>query len=368
MNFDINRDYLLKPLKAVIGVIQPQQILPVLSNVVLKVDSGMLTLVASDSEMELVSYAPTISVKKEGCITVPGRKLLDICQALSTDTVITFAREGDWIRLYGGEGVFNLVALSPDDFPRIPLKEQSNLASVSLKEATFLSLVQRTEFAMANEDVRYFLNGMLFEFNNKGVGTVATDGHRLAFNRISEAICEEELKVIVPRKAVQELLRLLKDTDNEVKIAIYAKHFSVEGNNFLFISRLIEGVYPDYSALIPKLGDNKAIVPAFDLKQGLLRTAVLANEKFRTIQLSFGQATLNLLAKNSVQEYAQDVVKIDYQGEDKELAFNINYLLDLLNALDTVSIHINFSQSNQGVLFKDMGDIDSTFVIMPVTL
>jgi DNA polymerase-3 subunit beta len=365
---------LLRSLKTVVGVVESSQILQILSHVKLVASGNILTITASDSEVELVSsVAMRQSVSGEFSITVPGKKLFDICRTLPEGVDVSMQCTRSWVKVRAAESIeFTLSALPAEGFPLIRVSDDVN--RFSLKMQSFALVLGSSSFAMAQSDVRHFLNGMLLSFSQDNLKVTATDGHRLAidFADLESAVDVDVINAIVPRKAILELLKLVDvSSDVDVSIAVTNHHIKVEGDGFTLTTRLLEGDYPDCERLIPDYDGTKAIVSRSQFKQALSRAAVLAKEKYHGVRLSFGGGQLKISSQNSDNEKAFESFDIDYNGEDITIAFNISYLLDVVNVLAAEDIDFVLSDPQKCVLLKDLGETDTQnalYVVMPMTI
>jgi len=367
MKFSINRDAFLKPLQVVSGAVERRHTLPILSNLLLQVDNGQLKLTGTDLEVELVSSVPLESADMDAAVTVPAKKLLDIVRSLPEGSTIEFTSQEDSATVKSGRSKFKLSTLSSDVFPNID-DWKSDIHLVT-EQAILKDLMEKTHFSMANQDVRYYLNGMLFETDNGMLRSVATDGHRLAMSTC--AIDQPGLaqrQVIVPRKGVVELLRLLGDDDQEVSVSIGNNHIRVETPELVFTSKLVDGRFPDYRRVLPSGGDKVVVAHRDALRQSFGRASILSNEKFRGVRLNLSSGELCITATNPEQEQAEEVIEVDYQGDDLEIGFNVSYLLDVLNNIDDEQVSFTLSDSNSSALIEPQHDESCCYVIMPMRL
>lgn len=368
MNIRMPRETLLNPLSAVIGVVERRQTLPILSNVYLAIKDKKLLLTATDLEVELQAR---IDVEYTGDpieITVPGRKLMDICRSLPEGSQIELTQDKEKIILRSGRSRFTLTTLPAADFPL--LRENDGSAQFTIGQKDLRYLTQRTYFAMAQQDVRYYLNGMLLEINDGTIRTVATDGHRLSLNAVAAPVINNAfVQVILPRKGVIELMRLLEEADSEVAVQVSNNHVRIIGADFTFISKLIDGRFPDYEKVLPKGGDKTITVDRDVLKNALTRASILSNEKFRGIRLQLRSGLLRVFANNPEHEEAEEEISLDYNQEDLEIGFNVTYLLDILNTMNTPEVKLTFSDAKSSILVEEHGvDSNSLFVVMPMML
>lgn len=365
MKFTAAREALLKPLQAVIGVVERRQTMPILSNVLIIARDGQLAVTATDLEVELVAQTE-IEAESDGEITVSGRKLLDICRALPEGSDVKISLSGEKLSVRAGRSKFNLVTLPAAEFPVVDDIKANQTITVS--QASLGRLIEKTHFSMAQQDVRYYLNGMLLETAGKHLRAVATDGHRLA-------LCQAELaggelsdqQVIVPRKGVLELQRLM-DGEGDLNIELGANHVRIQLDDIRFTSKLIDGRFPEYDRVIPKESSNELKADRVEFKSALQRTAILSNEKYRGIRLVIRDSGVVLQAHNPEQEEAEEELAVEYTGEDIEIGFNVNYLLDALSAVEGDDVTLSVQDSNSSCLIRQPGNEDCTFVVMPMRL
>ena len=365
MKISGTREQILGAIQSVIGVVERRQTMPILSNVLLSARNEQLLVTGSDLEVELVA-GTTVNVQQAGDITVPGRKLLDIFRALPEKTVVTMSTEGDRLMLRGGRSRFTLSTLPAAEFPVV--QEINAQQTLTVSQSAFKRLIDKTHFSMAQQDVRYYLNGMLVETDGKMLRTVATDGHRLA-------LCETELEtkvktkqqVIMPRKGVLELQRILGEA-GQLELGIGTNHVRAQIGDIRFTSKLIDGKFPEYGRVIPVEPANKINADRDTLRQALQRTAILSNEKYRGVRLNIKPELLLLQTHNPEQEEAEDQVEVQYQGPEIEIGFNVTYLLDALAAVDGDQVTIGLTDSNSSCLVSSSGDTASKYVVMPMRL
>lgn len=373
MKFSITREALLRPLSLVAGVVERRQTLPVLSNVLLDASDKGLSLTGTDLEVELIGHAELDTLDATGATTVPARKLMDICKSLPEGTMINIALEDGRAVLRAGRSRFTLSTLGAAEFPNIEEGKQD--AELTLGRGTLKRLIDATAFAMAQQDVRYYLNGMLFELKPDEVRVVATDGHRLATAASeTETPLTQLQRLILPRKGVLELSRLLDDSDEPITLVIGPNHLRARTGSFVFTSKLIDGKFPDYERVIPKGGDKHIIAERGELRQVLSRTAILSNEKYRGVRLNIEAGNLRVQANNPEQEEAEENIAIDYQGATLEIGFNVGYIVDVLNVLNSDQVHITLSDPNSSALLERAQEgeqapgIKAHYVVMPMRL
>jgi len=367
MVININRDDLLKSLQQVSGVVERRQTLPILANVLFNIRNSTLFVTATDLEVELKTQTEVQS-EEDIDITIPARKLHDICKALPDGSAMTLTLEDQNITLKSGRGRYTLGTLPAQDFPSV---QPSTLADrITVKEKTLKYLIDKTQFAMAQQDVRYYLNGMLFDLSKTIFRTVATDGHRLALSQMKMDLDEEiSTQIILPRKAIIELSRILSDSDDDLVIEIGSNHIRMNfSNGVVFISKLIDGRFPDYQRVMPTGQTQIALADRQELKQALLRASILSNEKYRGIRFKISTNSLELLAHNPEQEEAEEVIEVNYEGPEMTIGFNVGYLTDVLNVIDTDTVEIALVDSNSSCLVTAQDSDDSQYVVMPMRL
>ena len=368
MKFVISREALLKPLNLVAGVVERRQTLAILANVQLVLEGQELSLTGTDLEVELIGRVTlTTPPDSEGEITVPARKLVDICKSLPDGCDIEFALDENRLVLRSGRSRFTLSTLPATDFPSVDQGDDAQ--SFSVKQGDVKRLIEKTSFAMAQQDVRYYLNGMLWEVSNQQLRLVATDGHRLAMCTLAtELSVEKDCQVIVPRKGVNELARLLMDETQDAEVLIGSNHIRVVTQGFTFTSKLIDGKFPDYDRVLPR-GSTKEVLGSRDaLKQAFARTSILSNEKYRGIRLQLTSGELKIQANNPEQEEAEEVVAVDYQGSDLEIGFNVSYLVDVLSVIGGDTVKLSLADANSSALLEEPDSSESAYVVMPMRL
>jgi DNA polymerase-3 subunit beta len=365
MKFSAARETLLKPLQTVVGVVERRQTMPILSNVLLSVQGSKLSITATDLEVEMVAEAE-VKGDSAGDITVPGRKLHDIFRALPDGTTVEFNLSGDRLTIKAGRSRFTLSTLRAADFPTID--EIAAKQTLRLNKQDLRRLVEKTHFSMAQQDVRYYLNGLLLETEKKRLRAVATDGHRLALSEVEllgAATRDEQL--IVPRKGVLELSRLLEG-EGEVQVALGANHVRVQLDGVRLTSKLIDGRFPEYSRVVPTQPKNIIKADRNLFRQALQRTAILSNEKYRGVRLELGANSVVLQANNPEQEEAVETLEVEYAGDAMEIGFNVNYLLDALAAVDSEQVEFGVTDGNSSCLIREPGSERTKFVVMPMRL
>jgi len=368
MKFSIQREALLKPLQTIVGVVERRQTLPVLSNILVAVSNDELSMTTTDLEVEMIAKVP-LDNAEPGDITIPARKIVDICRALPEGAKIniTLDTEKERVSVQSGRSRFNLTTLPITDFPSVD--QITSQFEFSLPQNVLKHLIEKTSFAMAQQDVRYYLNGLLLEISHGMVRAVATDGHRLAMCTYDcDVNPTDTLQIIMPRKGVTELVKLLEDTDEPVQIQVNANHIKIQLKGFVFTSKLIDGRFPDYERVIPKNSDKHVVADKETLRQALVRTSILSNEKYRGIRIRLSNALLQAQANNPEMEEAEEEIEVDYSGEALEIGFNVSYLLDALGAVVEDTVLLNLGDSNSSCVVRPREDSTCTYVIMPMRL
>lgn len=368
MKFSINREDILSSLQLVAGVVERRQTLPILSNALLVLDGQELSVTGTDLEVEILGRATVEAVEQDGAVTLPARKLLDIVKSLEEDMLVNFHLDGDRMTVKAGRSRFTLSTLPASEFPNVEEGEQS--VSFEVAQAKLRALIDRTSFSMAQQDVRFYLNGMLLELSPEHIRLVATDGHRLAMTTEPLAgIANETTQAILPRKGVLELARLLADSDTTARVQLGANHVRVQTPDYIFTSKLVDGKFPDYERVLPK-GLGKFMVADRDaIKQSFNRAAILSNEKYRGVRVQLDSGVLKITANNPEQEQAEEELSVQYEGDAIEVGFNVSYVLDVLNTIKSDRVKFSLNDGNSSSLVEAEGtDDNSVYVIMPMRL
>jgi len=364
MKLKASRETFLEPLQAVIGVVERRQTMPILANVLVNAQSDGVTITATDLEVEMVAKAD-IAVDQPGEVTLPGRKFLDICRALKEGAKLQLSVTGEKATVISGRSRFTLATLPAAEFPVI--EDIKAVEQIVLPQASMKRLLEKTHFSMAHQDVRYYLNGLLLEIDKGKLRAVATDGHRLALCDVkADGSGSAGHQVIVPRKGVLELQRLLGE-EGDLMLAIGSNHMRAQVDSIQFTTKLIDGRFPDYQRVIPKRGDHPVTADREDLRQALYRAAILSNEKYRGIRMEIGP-TMRIQAHNPEQEEAEEEVEVSYDGELMEIGFNVNYLLDALDALDGDKAVFQVNDPSSSCLLWDEKTAGCQYVVMPMRL
>jgi len=359
-------DKLLGPLQQVTGIVERRHTLPILSNVLITAAGGKVDFLATDLEVQITSSA-ALDGNAEGSVTVGARKLYDILRSLPEDAEVSLEAKENRMTVRAGKSRFNLQTLAAADFPRmVEARDASKtltLPQKALKDA--LGLVQ---FAMAVQDIRYYLNGVLFSVENDTLRVVATDGHRLSFASRALDGDHGSVEAILPRKTVLELIKLLGDTDESVALAIGSNQVRFSFGGIEIVSKIVEGKFPDYQKVIPTTHKNRVALDRGTLAQSLNRAAILSNEKIRGVRLVFTKDALSIICTNNEQEEAEEGLAIDYDGDPLDIGFNISYLLDVLNHVDVPTVAVTMGDSNSSALVQMPGRDDFKYVVMPMRI
>lgn len=366
MKLSVQRESLLSALQLVIGAVERRQTLQVLNNVLLKASDQRIALTATDMEIELVADAPA-DVITSGETTIPARKLLDITRSLPSESTVQLHQDGAKVLLKCGKSRFTLTSQPANEFPS--LDELTSVQTVSVPQHVLAEIIAKTSFSMAQKDVRYYLNGLLIEVNPSTLRAVATDGHRLALCEHScDANLDLESGVIVPRKGVLELQRILDNSETPIDIQVSSNHLRIDFPSVRFTTKLIDGRFPDYNRVIPKEGDKQFTADRELLKQSLQRASILCNEKYKGVRLALSENMLTIQAQNPEQEEAQDELPIQYSGPSMEVGFNVVYMINILDTLDTDTICVELRYANSSCLIHDGEDKNAIYVVMPMRL
>lgn len=366
MKLEVGRNELLSALQAVIGVVERRQTLPVLSNLLFEVGEEEVVITGTDLELEMVSRA-RVRTLQPGKATLPARKLYDICRGLPEGAEITLEVSGDKATLKSKRSRFSLATLRAEEFPSFGGSSSGQTLEMTQKQLA--RLIERTQFAMATQDVRYYLNGLLLHITPGRVRAVATDGHRLALSEVELTTgFTEDLQVILPRKTVLELARLLDGTEATVQLQIGDGYFRTDIDLIRLSSKLIDGRFPDYERVVPSSSDKRLRADRDAMRQALGRAAILANEKFRGVRLQLEENRLKLQTHNPEHEEAEEELEVQYSGESLEIGFNVVYLLDALSVLDSDEFIMDLKSSDSSGLIRESEDGDSKYVVMPMRL
>ena len=361
------RDAILGPLSSVSGIIERRHTLPILSNVLLDRSGDMLSFLATDIEIQISASSDVAMAAEARSLTVGARKLVDILRALPDGAEVTLQQQDKRLLVKAGKSRFSLQTLPAEDFPRLA-KPAGEAARFTLGQKALRRLLGLVQYAMAQQDIRYYLNGLLMVVEEKQLKVVATDGHRLAYASLK---LEQELprqEVIVPRKTVLELAKLLADSDDPVKIELSATQASFSFGSVELISKLVDGKFPDYTRVIPTQHKNTLQTEREALRQALQRVAILSNEKFRGVRWVLADGVLKIVSSNAEQEEANEELEVKYSGDALDIGFNVNYLLDVLNNVPGGALECAFGDSSSSALISYASEKDFKYVVMPMRI
>ena len=367
MKFSIQREQMLKPLQLVTGVVERRQTLPVLANLLIRAEGDRLEITGTDLEVQLVATCEA-AVEQAGEATLPARKLADIWRSLAEGAEVKIAVEGDRAIVRSGRSRFSLATLPAADFPKVEGGDAD--VSIDIGQGELGSLIDQVAFAMAQQDVRYFLNGMLLEVTDGHLRTVATDGHRLAMSthECSNPGVAKRVQAIVPRKGVLEMGRLLDGENETASLQLGSNHLVVQSGDFTLTSKLVDGQFPDYEKVVPADGSRYMVADRDTLRQAFQRASILSNEKYRGVRMILAGEQLTIQANNPEQEEAEEIVPVEFNGEELEIGFNVSYLLDVLGVLQTDSVRLSVSDANSSALIEGIGHDSAVYVVMPMRL
>ena len=361
------RDEILGPLTAVSGIIERRHTLPILSNVLLERDGEALAFLATDIEIQITAHSELGGAGEAKALTVGARKLLDILRALPEDAEVSLQPQDKRLLVRAGKSRFTLQTLPAEDFPRLA-KPAGDVARFALPQKALRRVLALVHYAMAQQDIRYYLNGLLMVVEEERLKLVATDGHRLAYAALELGAKLPRQEAIVPRKTVIELTKLLADSDDEVRIELSPTQAGFRFGAVELVTKLIDGKFPDYTRVIPVQHKNRLRTEREPLRQALQRAAILSNEKFRGVRWVLGDGALKIVSSNAEQEEAQEELEVDYQGEALDIGFNVNYLLDVLNNVPGGGLECLFGDAASSALFTYPGEKDFKYVVMPMRI
>ena len=360
------RNQILEPLQSVCGIVEKRHTLPILSNVLMEKEGDRLTLLATDIEIQ-IKTGTAASGSDTAALTVGARKLQDILRSLPEDAEVNLSFEDKRLQLKAGRSRFNLQTLPAEDFPRMAQAEAGQ-TRLNVSQKQFKHLLSLVQYSMAQQDIRYYLNGLLLVVKGNEMRMVATDGHRLAY--ASETLGEQQqaIEVILPRKTVLELSRQLADNDDGLEIVLSPTQALFRFGAIEFISKLIDGKFPDYERVIPQGHGNLIKLSRTGLLQSLLRAKILTNEKTPGVRLVFTNGSLKIISNNTEREEAQEEIEIDFQGDSIDIGFNVNYLLDVLNNVSADEIECRLGDANSSALLSIPGNESFKYVVMPMRI
>lgn len=365
-DFSIKKNDVLGPLLTVSGAVDKRQSLAILSNFLLKLNTDSLEITATDLEIEISARVPCQTFGQQGQITIPAKKFIDILRSLDEDTEPKISCDNNVLTIKQGRSTFKLTTLPADHYP--VSEDTCNEVELTISRVALLDLLQATHFAMAQQDVRIFLNGLLLEFEANSITSVATDGHRMAIYKYS---CSNlsQYKLLLPKKGVQELLRILNSIDDEqVILSAGTSHFKLSTAQYIFSSKLIDARFPPYTKAIPKNQDKQILMDCATLKKALTRIIILAHEKSRAVMIHLQPGQVTLIANNNEQEEAEEVLPAETQGSDIKIGLNATYLLDVLNHFNEGQIRILMSNNDSSILIESVQHENYQYIIMPMKI
>lgn len=361
----IEKEALLKPLQVVVGVVERKQTMPILSNILIEKENGKIKLTATDLEIQITNTIETDD-DSSAAITVGGKKLQDILRILPDQSKISIEVKENKAQIKSNKSRFNLQTLPAQDFPKLSNQLQ-NSNKITLSQNALKSLLGSIQYAMAQQDVRYYLNGVLLGVEGNKLKAVATDGHRLAYNAITIEADLAKQEIIIPRKAVMELAKLLADDDSAIELEFSDQQLKTSFSGIQLVTKLIEGKFPDYQRVIPDYSNHLSMNRTL-VQQALQRAAILSNEKFRGVRFVLTEKNLSVISSNSEQEEAQVEIETDYHGEAIDIGFNVNYLLDGLNSINSEQAIFSFGSPNSSILITSPDNQEFRYVVMPMRI
>lgn len=363
----IIKEEFLKPLQSVVGIVERRHTLPILSNVLIQISDESLSFIATDLEIQITATVPNSGNRENNAITVSAKKLQDIVRALPDDSEVSFDIKDSRLQLKAGRSLFSLQTLPADDFPKLSLTDEF-VSEISLPQSTLKHLFNQVQYAMAQQDIRYYLNGLLMVLEPGMAKVVATDGHRLSLASTEAESITQPAEAILPRKTVTELIKLFADTDDEVRIRLGKNLVTFTFGNINLVSKVIEGKFPDYNKVIPAHYQNHVVLDRLTLLRAMQRAAILSNEKFRGVRMVLTQNSMRVICNNTEQEEAEEELEINYSNEPLDIGFNVTYLLDVLNNLSTSEIECSLGDPNSSCLISVPGDNRFKYVVMPMRI
>ena len=367
MDFYIKKEEIVKSLNATLGVVEKRQTLPILSNVLFEVDESTLKLTATDLESEISTISTISNFKSGGRTTAPAKKLSELCRLFKDDSEIHFYLDGDNLKIETDSGKYNLSTLPSDDFPVFEKEEGGNVVNISAQNLK--AIITKTSFAMGNQDWRHYLNGLYLSAEDTLITSVATDAHRLALANaaLNEGI-SENITGIVPRKSINEIGKIVSEYSENILLQLSANSINVSVSGTNFASKLIEGKFPDYEQVIPSGESSTLTIDKKTLSESLSRVSVLSSEKFRGVRIVTSKDSINISANNPEKEQAEESITCSYSGEDIDIAFNVNYIQEILSSIDSENVEIHFFGSDKSCLITNPGSDSFKYVVMPLLI
>lgn len=362
-----DKETILKPLQVVIGIVERKQTLPILSNVLIEKEPGKIRFTATDLEIQITTTIETDTADNQvESITVGGKKFQEILRILPDQSKVSIETKENKAQIKSNKSRFSLQTLSSQDFPKLN-NQLGNAKKVVMPQSALKALLHSVQYAMAQQDVRYYLNGVLLIIEGNVLKVVATDGHRLAFNAGTIEGSYDKQEIILPRKAVTELSKLLQDNDEVIELEFSTQQFKANFSGITLITKVIDGKFPDYQRVIPSY-NNHLVMNRVQIQQALQRAAILSNEKFRGVRFVLTEKNLSIISSNSEQEEAQEEIENDYHGEALDIGFNVNYLMDGLNNISDDTAIFSFGDANSSILITTTGNEAFRYVVMPMRI
>jgi len=369
------RDAILKPLMHVAGIVEKRHTLPILSNVLIKKEGQKISFLSTDIEMQITASASIGVGTDVETTTVSARKFVDILKSLPNNDEVTISLAANKLSIVQNRSKFSLQTLPAGEFPTV-IRSEAFPAKVLIGQKEFRRLLTLVSFSMAQQDIRYYLNGMLLVLDRQSLKGVATDGHRLAFaqtgiktqENVSFAEGTERIDVIIPRKAIAELQKTIQDDDKSVSIEIAANQVRFILDDLEILSKLIEGRFPDFERVIPQKHTKTIVFSREELLGALMRVAILTTDKFKGVRLILSQGQLRISSTNAEQEEAQEELAISYEGEVIDIGFNVQYLIEVLTTLNSDTIKLSLLDQSSSALLTIDTDPDFRYVVMPMRI
>nr|BET44332.1 MAG: DNA polymerase III subunit beta [Candidatus Aschnera chinzeii] len=366
MKFTIIREELLKPLYQVNTTLSGKPKLPILANILLKINNQILLLITTDLEIEIIAKILITENSENGSITVSARKFYDICRGLPKNSIIKIRLNNNKLIIKSNKSTFILSTLPSSDFPN--LDNWNGNFKCQIAEIYLKDLIESTQFSMASNDIRYYLNGMLIEITNNEIRSITTDGHRLAFSYVNIDQNLHSHSIIIPRKSISELIRLLNDSNNMILIESNNNNIRFHINNLIFTSKLIDGQFPDYHRILSNKSNKILTACREELKKAFIRSAILSNNKFQGSKLTLNNNQLKITSNNFEDDTSEEVIEVNYPYEMLEINFNINYIIDVLNILKCKDIKCFFNNANSSIKIESAYNATSSYIIMPIRI
>ena len=368
MKFTTEKNEIVEALQIGASIAERRQTIPILANLKIVARDGKIEITATDLEIQIKTLTEVKKVVEEGEITVSARKMSELCRSLPDNEALEFDLNNGKLTVSSKNFHADFATISALDFPELESKEETN--SLSISSSALQRLLNKTAFCMASQDVRYYLNGLLVEYKGGEVNAVATDGHRLALatSPLDKTITIDGERQILPRKAVLELSKILRQENEDIKITFGNSSLSIQDENLDFSTKLIDGKFPDYEKVLPSGDPNSLEVSKESLQSALSRASVLSNEKYRGVRFALDKNTLKLTANNPEKESAEELLDVNYNGNPMEIGFNIGYLLDVLGTIETDNVELNFYGEESSCLIREPGNLAEVYVIMPMRL